>query len=163
MKNLNYFLIILLSAAIIYHFTFPNEIKIDHTEIIKGDTITTVTNQKKFDSLKYFFKAELKRLKASQFAPQIEKTPTQENTKDSISIYSARFFVGDSILGTSGIVKFGLEPQTFAFDSIEYRYPEILKSSTDTLKIYSQSNKPFYLDEWFYSTVAFLFVLLFAK
>jgi hypothetical protein len=157
MKQINYILLLLLAAAIFYHFFSPNVIIDENTEFIRGDTITTVINQSKFDSLEYHFKAELNKIKKRKIKTvyRVGKTDTLHDT--TYIYYSTHFNLGDSILGTSGIVAFDFDE--FTFDSIYYRYPEKIKSTTDTLKIFSQISKPFYLYEWFYSTVA-LFALL---
>ncbi len=101
-------------------------------------------------------------MKASQFfagkIDTLELIDTLYN--QDISIYSAKFNIGDSILGTSGIVKFGLEPKVFAFDSLTYRYPEILKERVDTLKTTETIEKPIYKNEWFYTTVALSVALI---
>ncbi|MBU0472915.1 MAG: hypothetical protein KKF62_01995 [Bacteroidetes bacterium] len=158
MKNLNYILILLLAVAIFYHLFFPNVVVDDQRVLIPGDTITTVINQKQFDSLTYHFKAEIERIKKTKTVYRVGKTDTLKDT--TYIFYSTRFNLGDSTLGTSGKVIFDFSE--FTFDSIQYRYPEKINSTIDTLKIIKTVAEPaeaFYLDEWFYSTLA-LFVLL---
>ena len=159
MKQINYILILLLAVAIFYHLFFPNVVVDDQRVLIPGDTITAVINQNKFDSLEYHFKAEIERIKKTKTVYRVGKTDTLHDT--TYIYYSTRFNLGDSILGTSGKVTFDFSE--FIFDSIQYRYPEKLKSVTDTLKIIKTVAEPaeaFYLDEWFYTTVAFLLLLL---
>jgi len=63
MKQIIYILVFLLASSICYHFFFPNVIIDIREQFIKGDTITTVINQKQFDSLTYHFKAEIEIIK----------------------------------------------------------------------------------------------------
>ncbi len=157
MKLLDYIFLIIICAGIIYYIFFPNIAIDEHTEYLKGDTITTVINQKKFDSLEYHFKAELNKIKKSKTVFLKGKSDTVKVYDTTYIYYSAKFNLGDSILGTSGTVAFDFEE--FTFDSINYSYPLKIKSTTDTLKIISTVQEAFYLDEWFYSTIA-LFALL---
>jgi hypothetical protein len=155
MKLLDYILLFLLSAAILYYFLFPNVVIDKQTEYIKGDTVTTVINQEKFDSLTYHFKAQIQKLKKSKTINVTELVEVHDTTY--LSFWSM-FNLGDSLLGTSGRVTFNLNE--FKFDSVKYRYPEKLKAVTDTLKITNQTSKPFFLDEWFYTSVALFLLLL---
>ena len=158
MKQIIPILLFLLAAAICYHLFFPNVIIDTQIEYIKGDTITTVINQKKFDSLTYHFKAELNKIKKSKTVFLKSKFDTVTIHDTTYIYYSSKFNLGDSILGTSGKVTFDFDE--FTFDSISYRYPEKLTHTTDTLKLINTIQQTFYLDEWFYSSVALFLLLL---
>jgi hypothetical protein len=158
MKLLDYIFLIIICAGIIYYIFVPNIVIDERIEYLKGDTITTVINQTKFDSLEYHFKAEIEKIKKSKIVYRIGKTDTLIDTV--YLYYSSKFNLGDSVLGTSGIVAFDFEE--FIFDSISYRYPEKLKRTVDTLKIIQTVVEPadaFYLNHWFYTTIA-LFLLI---
>ena len=157
MKLLDYILLILIVVGIFYYFLFPNEIHIKgDTEYLPGDTTEIIINQEKFDSLTYHFKAQIRKVKRSKNIFIKGETDTLRDTVY-LSFWS-QFNLGDSTLGTSGNVSFDFEE--FHFDSISYRYPEKLKTVTDTLKFTKMVQEPFYLDEWFYISVALLLLLL---
>jgi competence protein ComGC len=158
MKLLDYILLIVIAIGIIYYVFFPNVVVDEQTILIAGDTTEIVINQSKFDSLEYHFKTEIEKLKNTKIKTvyRIGKTDTLHDT--TYIYYSTHFNLGDSILGTSGIVAFDFDE--FIFDSVSYRYPEKINTITDTLKFTNMIIEPFYLDEWFYSSVALLLVLI---
>jgi len=149
MKNIIIALLILISIAIIYNHFFPVHFKKDEAKpfLIKGDTSITINQIEVKDSNSYSFVAKID----SNRAPD-----------SSTIIYSTDFFIGDSILGTTGHITFDTLTNLFSFDSIIFFYPEIIKTSTDTLKYFSTHTTPFYFNEWFYSTIALILILLFA-
>ncbi len=157
MKLSDYIFLIVIALGVAYYLYFPNEIIKKETEYIKGiDTIEVVINQHKFDSLRYSFKAQIKKLKNSKTVFLDGKTDTLHDTVF-VSFWSY-FNLGDSALGTSGKVSFDFED--FNFDSVTYRYPMKIKTVTDTLKTINTISKPFYLDEWFYSSIALLTLII---
>ena len=144
MKLLDYILLILIVAGIFYYFLFPNEIIKTETEYIHGDTITITKLITHIDTVtKYVYKTNI-------------DTITLHDTTY-LSFWTT-FSLGDSVLGTSGRVSFNFEE--FKFDSISYRYPSKIKTITDTLKFTKMVQEPFYLDEWFYGSVALLLILI---
>ena len=137
MKLENYLFIILIAGIVAYYNFFPR-IEIEtNTIYTKGDTVTVIINQKQFDSLKYFYEAKMQKMKANEFfnskvVDTLKITDTLYN--NDFSVYSSYFNLGNKSLGTSGIVRFALEPKIFAFDSLEYHYPEVVKTVVDTIK-----------------------------
>jgi len=143
-KDLIY--IVLIAVVVVYFLLFPNEeVKIE-TEYIPGDTVTTI------DTIT---------VKDTVVAYKFRSIKDTIETKDTIYVaYSAPFELGDSILGTSGVVIFALEE--FKFKDIEYTYPEFTNTVVDTLKITRTEHPPIYKNVWFWSTAAATVLLFFS-
>lgn len=145
MKLTDYIAIIVI-VALAYFFidSKMNPKVVIQTELIKGDTVAIVETKTIRDTVyQYVYKA-------------IKDTTIIHDT--TYIAYSSQFNLGDSVLGTSGKVSFDLIQ--FKFSDVKYRYPEIIKSVTDTLKVTEQIEDPFYFNEWFYTTLALLIAIV---
>jgi hypothetical protein len=138
MKILDYILTFVIVGLIAYYFLFPNVEIIDESTHTT-DTTEIVINKEKFDSLKYEFKAELERVKKTKIKIVVNNTTTPGDVVfDTLyidtteNLYSANFNVGDSVLGTTGIVSFDMKH--FKLFNINYRYPERVTTITDSVK-----------------------------
>lgn len=165
----NYKDLIFLSLFILagIYIIFNNPEPIIHTEIeyIKGDTSEVVRLRNMLDSLKYRYASSIDSL--TLLKSKVQVIP---GTSDTLILWDTLFVpfsytnfnLGDSALGTSGRVEFFHNDSSFKFDSIKYRYPEIIKSVTDTLKITKEIELEtvWYENTWFYSTVVLLYLFI---
>ena len=146
MKNIKEILAILLLAFVaftIYQYFNPRiEIETE-TEYLPGDTVTVKDTVTVHDTTTvYKFKAV-----------EVPAAEDAEIISAETPIYAADFNLGTEELGTSGRVE--LRNEDFQFRDVDYRFPKITISTTDTLKLTTTIKiiKPFYEDVWFYSTV----------
>lgn len=168
MKNSRFDLgVLVLICVVVYLYTFPKtETKVEEKiKLIKGDTSEVIRLRNCVDSLEYVFhsyKDSIQQIRPRAiFAPGEAKIDTLLDTVF-LPFNFAHFNLGDSILGTSGRVEFFHNDSSFKFDSIKYRYPEIIKSVTDTLKITKEIELEtvWYENTWFYSTVVLLYLFI---
>lgn len=159
MKTIISVLAVLLLVVIALYFLFPNEIITTTETTVKGDTTEVVVLRKKVDSLEqYIFNADPIIKYVNRWHKGIHDTTL---IIDTVYLgYRSKYNLGNDTLGVSGIVSFINKIKAFTFDSTEYRYPEVIRSTTDTIKTVRVVSKPFYLDEWFYSSVALFFLFL---
>jgi hypothetical protein len=134
MKNLEHIAVLIFSLSFFYLLSsglcefFPQRIVETKIELIPGDTVVTTRFVTVHDTVfSYRFKTEY-------------DTVFLHDT--TYVLFSSRFFLGDSTLGTSGRVSF--QPNFFTFDSIEYRYPEKTKTIIDTLKLFADEVNHFH-------------------
>lgn len=117
MKYLTGTIISLLIALLVYQYFNP--IIEVHQQLIPGDTVRVVEFKTVTDTLtRYIYKSSLDTI----------------YSHDTIKIYAtSHFSLGDDSLRTSGIVKY--YNRDFSFSNITFKYPEVTKVITDTLKI----------------------------
>lgn len=141
-KDLVYLIII--GVLIAVHFLFPviePEVEIEY---IPGDTVRVETIVTKTDTITlYVYKA-------------IKDTLI---IKDTVwSGWRSKFALGDSTLGTNGIV--GFYRDEFNFHDIEYHYPEVTNTVIDTLKYTETKTPAFYKDYFFWTTLSAIALLV---
>lgn len=147
--------------ALMSLFTEPEIITETETEYIYGDTTEIINLRFSLDSIKYLFNSHRDSIK--KIKPIFVNGNTRIDTLfDTVylPVHWAHFNLGSDSLGTSGKVTH--IQSNFIFDEIKYRYPEKIKVVVDTVKEMKTVTleEPFYKDNWFYSTVGLILLIL---
>ena len=167
MKNLKDIILlsIIFVLALIYAFRPTiEEIKIEK-EYIKGDTTEIIKLRNELDSTNYVFDSFKDSIESVEPQKIYIKGKTRIDTfykTKYIPVHWTYFNLGTDSLGTSGKVSYSQEQ--FSFSDINFRYPETIKTVTDTVKQMTtiEIAEPFYKNSWFYTTISTIAAFIFA-
>lgn len=148
----------LISIGYIYELFKPVP-EVD-VQVLKGDTVRVVIDQVVIDSLTYAFKATVDSLKEAKIVTKWKVSGRDTiHTQDTLYLsYWAQFKIGTDSLGARGKVAFDMEEFTF-MDVVFNNQREII-TRIDTMKTTKTVSKPFYLDNWFWTSLVLTIALI---
>ena len=147
LKNSLPYILVLAIVFIVYQMLNPNKVVEMQTEYVKGDTITKV----KYDSL-YFTKTVESKISDTVFIDHIPDVGKM------VYIPKTDFEIKTDTSGVKGKVSF--DKDRFSFSDIKFWFPVTMIERIDTLKIASLVEKPLLSNEWFYTTIISLALLI---
>lgn len=145
LKNSLPYILVLAIIFIVYQMLNPNKVIETKTEYIKGETVEVV----KLDTL------ILTKNIYSKVA--VTKIDTLNDTVF-VSIPKTDFEIKTDTSGVKGKVSFNKD--RFSFSDIKFWFPVTIIERIDTLKITSLVEKPLLKNEWFYSTIISIALLI---
>jgi len=159
MKFTNYIWLVVIGVSIVFLLNryIPNPEPI----LIHGDTVTTFKDKEVIDSLTYVFESKLDSLSKLKRKIIYSHTSTHDTLIDTIYLsYGTLFSLGDSSLGVKGNISTDILKRDFTFTDIVFNNREKIKTVVDTLVYHTEDVNPFYLNEWFYTSIALMIALI---